>query len=90
MYLLDSLTDSVWRLVFFLDRSPEVEQMVSQEFPVDFELHIDPSSESLNPLTLVVTDSTDDKASIHHVLLRTDYLMTDEGQEFLRKTFAGE
>ena len=71
-----------------LDGAFEVEQMVSKGLPAEFDLKVDPASASLHPLTFVVNAVTDVKTSGSTYLLPTDYLVTDEGQEFLRKTFA--
>ena len=71
-----------------LDGASEVEQMVSKGLPAEFDLKVDPASASLHPLTFVVNAVTDVKTSGSTYLLPTDYLVTDEGQEFLRKTFA--
>ena len=71
-----------------LDCASEIEQMVSMELPAEFDLQVDLSSASLHPLTLVVSAATDVKTFIGNYLFPTDYLITDQGQEFLRKTFA--
>ena len=71
-----------------LDGAPQIEQMVSKELPAVFDLQVDPSSASLHPLTFVINAVTDVKTFGSSCLLPTEYLMTNEGQEFLRKTFA--
>lgn len=71
-----------------LDYDPVIGQMISRELPSEFDLHINPSSASLHPLTFVVSATTDVKTSLRTCLLPTEYLMDHEAQEFLRKTFS--
>ena len=71
-----------------LDTAPVIELMVSRHLPSEFELQIDPSSAAFHPLTFVVSATTDIMTSLGNCLIPTKYLLTDEGQEFLRKTFA--
>ena len=87
--LADSLMGQCVEAGFIaLDGAPEIEQMVSKGLPAEFDLQVDPASASLHPLTFVVIAATDVKTSLRNCLLPTEYLLTDEGQEFLRKTFA--
>jgi tetratricopeptide (TPR) repeat protein len=71
-----------------LDGAPVIEQMVSSGLPAEFDLHVDPSSASLHPLTFVLNAVTDIKTVGDSWLLPTEALMADQGQEFLKKTFA--
>ncbi|WP_186470019.1 lipopolysaccharide assembly protein LapB [Synechococcus sp. A18-25c] len=71
-----------------LDCASEIEQFVSKGLPAEFDLEVDPSSTSLHPLSFVVNAATEVKTSLNNCLLSTEYLLTEEGQEFLRKTFA--
>ena len=85
----DSLMEQCVEAGFIsLDCASEIEQMVSKELPAYFDQQFDPSSASLHPLTFVVSAATDVETSINNCLLPTEYLLTHEGQEFLRKTFA--
>ena len=87
--IADSLVDKCLDRGFIsLDCVSEIEQMVSKELPAEFDLQVNPSSASLNPLTFVVSAATDVTTLLNNCLLPTEYLMTDQGQEFLRKTFA--
>ena len=87
--IADSLMEQCVEAGFIsLDGAPVIEQMVSRVLPAQFDLQVDPSSASLHPLTFVVSAATDVKTSLSNFLLPTEYLLTDEGQEFLRKTFS--
>ena len=87
--IADSLMEQCVEAGFIsLDGAPVIEQMVSRVLPAEFDLQVDPSSASLHPLTFVVSAATDVKTSLSNFLLPTEYLLTDEGQEFLRKTFS--
>ena len=71
-----------------LDCASEIEQMISRELPSELNLHLDYSSASLHPITFVFNAVTEVKTSARAWLLPTEYLMTGQGQEFLRKIFA--
>lgn len=87
--LADSLTAECLEAGFVSrDCSPGVEQLVSRKLPLEFVLKIDTSSSSLHPLTFVMNASTDVATHTSTCLLPTEYLMSDEGQDFLLKTFS--
>ena len=70
-----------------LDSAPEIDRMICRELPSEFDLQIDSSSASLHPLTFVVSAATNESTAIRNCFVPTEYLMTDQGQEFLKKTF---
>ena len=87
--IADSLMEQCVQAGFIsFDCAPEIEQMVSKVLPAEFDLQVDLSSASLHPLTFVVSAATDVTISGSACFLPTEYLLTDEGQEFLQKTFA--
>ena len=87
--VVDSLMEQCVGAGFIsLDCASEVDQMVSRELPSEFDLKIDLSLASLHPLTFVMNVVTDVESAHQNWLLPTGYLISDQGQEFLQKTFA--
>ena len=87
-----SLSDSLMQQCMdagFLSRdcSHEVEKIVSRKLPEEFDLRVNPSATSLHPLTFVVNASTDITTTLSCRCFPTEYLLSDQGQQYLWKTF---
>ena len=85
----DSFMDQCLQAGFISrDSSYQIGQIVSDELPEEFNLHIDLSSASLHPLTFVVNAVTSVKTAAETWLVPTEFLASPQGQNFLHKTFS--
>ena len=86
--LADSLMSQCVESGFIsLDCAPEIQRMICRELPSEFGLQIDSLSASLHPLTFIVSAETSESTAIRNCFIPTEYLMTDQGQEFLKTTY---
>jgi tetratricopeptide (TPR) repeat protein len=71
-----------------LDNSPDIRSIVRTSLPNELSLNVDTSGLSLHPLTLVFFAVTGRVTTLRSAIVRTEYLSTSQGADFLRNIYA--